>query len=200
MKASLVSKQKIAAVVAVFAVAVSPAVASAVSDTANTTINATVNPVISISSSTTVAVSLTPTAGGVVSSNSDTVTVSTNKNNGYNLTLANSDANTYLDSGTDTITAHTGTFASPTALGANTWGYAVAGAGGFSGSYSAETDNASSSTIWAGVPASGSPQVLKTTGAKATNDTTTVWYGVKANTSIDTGVYSDTVTYTATTN
>ncbi len=181
--------------------ALSPVVASAVSQTSSTTVSATVSAVISISTGSTVSIALTPTSGGVVSSASDTVTVSTNRTTGYNLTLADSDANTSLVSGSNTFTAHTGTFGSPTALANGAWGYRVVNAGGFGATaYSAETNNSSSTSTWAGVPATGSPVTLKTTGTTATNDTTTVWYAAKADTSQPDGTYTDTVTYTATTN
>ena len=182
-------------------VASSPVLASAVSQTASTTVNATVSSVISMSTSTTVAVNLTPTAGGVVSSASDTVSVSTNNTAGYVLTLADADSTTNLVSGGNTIGAHTGTQASPTALAANTWGYRVVNVGGFgSGAYSAEANNTSSTSTWAGMPASGSANTLKSTASTASGDTTTVWYGVKVNSTKPAGTYTDTVTYTATTN
>lgn len=178
-----------------------PIAASAVSSTASTTINATVGSVISISTGTTVAIALTPTSGGVVSSASDTVTVSTNNSIGYALTLANSDATRNLVSGGNTILPHTGTQASPTALATNSWGYRVVNTGGFGATaYSAESNNGSSTSTWAGVPATGSANTLKTTGATASGDTTTVWYAVKADSTKPGGTYSDTVTYTATTN
>lgn len=183
-----------------------PAAAFAAVDTKNTTINATIAAVISMTTSSTVAISLTPTGSGVVSSASDTVTVSTNNSNGYNLQVADSDATTTLVSGINTITAHTGTKTVATTLGTNSWGMAVPtgttgiGTNNFDASYSAETNNASSTSKWAGVPATGSPMLLKSTAATATNDTTTVWYAVKVDTSKPTGTYSDTVTYTATTN
>jgi spore coat protein U-like protein len=50
------------------------------------------------------------------------------------------------------------------------------------------------------MPASGSPFTLKTTAATASADVTTVWYSVAANATQPTGVYTDTVTYTALTN
>lgn len=192
--------KRLAYVGATSAVALSPLVAAAATSSANTTINATVNAVISITTSSTVTLNLTPTAGGVVTSSSDTVTVNTNRTAGYTLTLEDADATTTLVSGSDTFTAHTGTFAAPTALSNGTWGYAVASAGGFDASYSTETNNASSTSKWAGVPASGSGVTLKTTGSTATNDTTTVWWAAKANSSQPNGTYTDTVTYTATTN
>jgi hypothetical protein len=146
-------------------------------------------------------VSVTPTSGGVVSSSSDTVTVNTNNATGYALTLADSDTNTNLVSGGNNIAAHGGTFASPTTLGNNTWGYRIVGAGGFGGTaYTGETNQASSTSTWAGVPSSASPTTIKTTGSAASNDTTTVWYGINATSAQPNGTYSDTVTYTATTN
>src|SRR5690606_36552589 len=112
---------------AVLAVLALPVAASAASDTANTVINATVESTISVSSFSPVEISLTPSGSEVVSSASDTVTVSTNNSGGYTLTLVNADGDTDLVSGTDTISAHAGTPAVPTALVINTWGYAVAG-------------------------------------------------------------------------
>ena len=100
--------------IAVVGAVVAPVVASAA--TANTTINATLGTSISVSTSSTVAVSLTPTSGGVVSSNSDSVSVSTNDTAGYTLTLSDADTNTNLVSGGNNIAAHAGTQASPTAL------------------------------------------------------------------------------------
>ena len=179
----------------------SPALVSAASNTASTTISATVAPVISISTGSTVSISLTPTPGGVVSSASDTVTVSTNNTAGYTLTLADSDATTTLVSGGNSIGAHAGTQAVPTALAANKWGYRVVNIGGFGASaYSAETNAGSSTSTWAGIPATGSANTIKTTAATASGDTTTVWYGAKVDSTQPSGTYSDAVTYTATTN
>jgi hypothetical protein len=206
MKSNL--KQRVGAAVAAVAligVVISPAIASAASQSANTTINADVAAVISISTGNNVNISLTPTSGGVVSSASDTVTVSTNNTAGYTLNIADSDATTTLTSGSNTFSAISGTKTAPIALTNGTWGFAVAtgttgiGTNGFDSSYSAETNAGSSTTKWAGVPASGSPMLLKSTTGTATNDTTTVWYAAKASTSQANGTYTDTVTYTATT-
>lgn len=185
----------------VLGIAFVPLVASAATTSANTVINASINAVISMTTTTPVTISLTPTPGGVVSSSSDTVSVSTNNALGYFLTLADNDADTNLVNGANNIAAHAGTQASPTVLALNTWGYRVDTVGGFgAGPTSAETNNGSSTTTWAGVPATGSPNTLKTTSTTATNDTTTVWYGVRVNTTLPSGTYTDTVTYTATTN
>lgn len=192
---------RVAGTLALVAVLASPVVAAAATDTKNTTINATVGSTISMTTSATVPIALTPTSGGVVSSASDTVTVATNNSTGYNLTLADGDTNTNLVNGANTLGAHAGTFATPTALAANTWGYRVVSAGGFGASaYSAETNSGSSTSTWAGVPSSASPQQLKSTSTTTAGDATTVWYGVKVDTSKPSGTYTDTVTYTATTN
>lgn len=190
-----------ASVVAALAVVISPVIASAADDSANTTINATIASVISITTDGTVAIGVTPTSSGAATSAGDTVSVSTNNAAGYNLTLADSDTNTNLVNGGNNIAAHSGTFASPTTLATNAWGYRVDGAGGFgAGPTSAETNLADLTGSWAGVPSSASPQQLKSTSATATADETEVWYGVKVDTSKPNGLYSDQVTYTATTN
>lgn len=191
---------RVGAAIAVLAVAAVPLTMPASAITENTVINATIGSTISISNSTDpVSINLTPGGSAVVSSASDVVTVNTNNTTGYTLTLANADATRTLVSGGNSIAAHSGTLGTPSVLADNTWGYAIAGSP-FSGSYSAENNNTSSSSLWAGVPASGSPDELKETNATATNDQTTVWYGVRVNSSQPNGVYSDTVTYSATTN
>lgn len=193
---------RLAAATALVAVILSPVVASAISTTANTTVNATVSSVISMTTSTTVAIGITPTASGAMSSSSDAVSVSTNNSLGYTLTLADTDATTTLVSGANTIAADSGTQAVPSAsLTLNRWGYRVDSIGGFgAGATTAETNIASSAFKWAGVPATGAPNTIKSASTTATNDITTVWYGVKVDTSKPNGVYTDSVTYTATTN
>lgn len=185
------------AVTGVIVIALAPLAASAI--TTNTTVNAVINSTISMTSSGTVTLNVLPVSGGAQTSASDSVSVSTNHASGYNLSLANNDANTALVNGAATLTAHTGTFATPTALGVNTWGYAVAG-GAFDATYNILTNATGSTTKWAGVPASASPQILKTTAGPASGDATTVWYSAKVDTSKANGTYTDTVVYTATTN
>ncbi|HRJ06715.1 MAG TPA: hypothetical protein PK096_01855 [Candidatus Saccharibacteria bacterium] len=189
------------------AVASSPLTVSAIADTENTVINATVDAVISVTTGTPIAISLTPTAGGVVSSASDTVTVNTNNSAGYELTLKDTDTSSNLVSGGNNITPTSGTMAASTTLSNGNWGFAIAtGTTGaetnnFDASYSTETNNASSTSKWAGMPtSSGTAYKLKDTSTTATNDTTTVWYAARVNTSQASGTYTDTVTYTATTN
>lgn len=189
------------AVVSVFAVAISPIVASAATNNASTTVTATVDPTISISSSSTVGFNITPVSGGSQSSSSDTVTVDTNNQSGYTLTLADADATTTLVSGGNTIAAHAGTQAVPTVLANNSWGYRVDNVGGFGATTTtALTNVTSSSQTFAGVPASGAPNTLKTTATTASGDATTVWYSAKVDPTKPSGAYADSVTYTVTTN
>jgi hypothetical protein len=197
-------KQKLIRVVLLLAASAGfvgiPFAGYAATDSESTTINASIASVISMTTSGTVSISITPVSGGSQTSSSDTVSVSTNNAAGYALTFANADTTLTLTNGGDTIAAHTGTQASPTALANNSWGYAVATVGGFDASYSTLSNVTSSTTKWAGVPSSASPNTLKSTAATASGDTTTVWYSVKADTTKPNGTYSDTVTYTATTN
>lgn len=171
--------------------------------TTSTTINSAISSVISVfTSNGTVTANVTPTGAGAQTIASDTLTVSTNNTLGYTLQIADSDATTTMVSGSNTIAASSGTQASPVAQSVNTWGYRVDGVGGFgAGPTSGQNSAAISGTIkFAGMPANSSPNTIKTTSSTASNDTTTVWYGVAADTSQPTGTYSDTITYTATAN
>ncbi len=179
---------------------VAPLSVQAAVDSGTTTVNANLGSTISLTTAGPVTLNVTPVAGGSQTSASDTVSVSTNNSTGYNLTIENSDANTGLVNGSDEIDAHAGNFASPSALANNSWGYAVAGTGSFDGSYSALDNVTSSASLWAGIPANGDGDTIKTTADTASGDNTTVWFSVKADTSKPNGTYTDTVTYTATTN
>ncbi len=87
-------------------------------------------------------------------------------------------------------------------MSVNTWGYRVDGIGGFgAGPTSAQSSAAISGSIkFAAVPATGSPNTIKTTTGTASSDTTSVWYGIAANTTQPNGTYTNSVTYTATAN
>lgn len=170
---------KAAGSLALVAVLASPIVASAA--TSNTTVEATVASVISVSSTPTVAISVTPTSSGAEATANDTVTVDSNDPDGYNLTLENDATLTMAGSAGGTLAKTTGTYGTPAALGANSWGYRLTG-------FTAGT--------YAGVE--DAPQNIKSTTATANAETTTVTYGVKVNTSVPAGVYTDSVTYTAT--
>jgi len=192
--------KKVISLVLLVGLVSTPLTVFAATDSENTTINANLGSTISITTSGSVALNVTPVSGGSQTSASDTVSVSTNNSAGYTLTLADSDADTDLVNGGNTIGAHAGTQASPTVLANNSWGYRVDSIGGFSTGGAVESNVTSSTITYAGVPATGAPNTIKTTATTASGDTTTVWYAVKADTTNPNGTYSDTVTYTATTN
>ena len=185
--------------VAALVVAFSPALASAATQSTNTTVTATIQSVISLAAGTAPSMTVTPTGSGTLTSTSQTVTVNSNNVLGYNLTVADSDATTTLVSGGNTIAASANTTASPAALAVNTWGFAVGGLGTFDASYSTETNSTTSTSKWAGMPATGSPFNIRSTSATATNEVTTVWYAVEVDSTKPNGTYTNTVTYTATT-
>ena len=171
--------------------------------TASTTISSNISSVISLlSTSGTVNVNVTPTGSGAQTISSDTVTVSTNDASGYTLQLGETTAASALTSGGNTIAASSGTQTTPAVMSANTWGYRVDSVGGFgAGTTSSQSSAAISGTIkFAAVPATASPNTIKTTAGTASGDTTAVWYGVAANTSQPSGTYTNSVTYTVTAN
>ncbi len=199
------SKTKIAlATLGVVGLAAVP-VTGAFAVTSNTIVNGYIDASISITSSTPVEFHVLPTAGGTASTNSGTVTVSTNNSTGYNLTLSTVGTDQNLVKSVapaDTIAPTSGTYAAPADFDVNTWGYRLddSTAAFGAGPTTQETNAATSSFTWAAVPGSGAPQTIKTTTGPATSDVTAVWYGMKATTAKPSGVYTNTVVYTATVN
>jgi hypothetical protein len=158
---------------------------------------------ISVTSNGTVSLNVTPAAGGRCTIQSDSVAVLTDDSNGYTLTLADSGTNTALINGASSINATSGTFASPTALTADTWGYRVDGVGSFgSGPTTAQSNISPPSWLFAGVePSTSSADTIASTSAAADPaQTTTVWYGACADTLVASGTYTSQVIYTAVAN
>jgi hypothetical protein len=161
--------------------------------TSETLVEVVVNSTLSISSDAsggTVSLNVTPlvaddSTGGTLVTGNETITVTTNNPNGYTLTIENNDSNLNLVSGSDNIAASTAPFGTPAALSASgatgVWGFRLA-------SFAADT--------FAGVPANGSPQIISSTSAAASGDTTVVTWGVAVTTAQPAGTYSDTVIYT----
>ncbi|MBP6880255.1 hypothetical protein KBC31_01340 [Candidatus Saccharibacteria bacterium] len=176
--------------------------AQAASDTKSTTINAVIASTISMTTSGNITFNITPTGSGAQSNAADTVTVATNNSSGYNLKLSDADAATTLLNTPDTLTAHAGTLAAPTALANGTWGYHLDGAGGMGTGGAVETNLATSTLKYAGVKPLATPDTIKTTAAPSAGagDVSTVYYGAKVDTSKKSGTYTGVVTYTATTN
>lgn len=178
-------------------------ISSSQANAVSTSVNSSIGSIISVfTSSGTVAIDATPSAGGVQTIAKDVITVSTNDAAGYTLKIGETAASGALVSGANTIPATAGTFVSPIAEVANTWGYRVDGAGSFGAGPTTSVTNAaiSASIKFAAVPVTASPDTIKTTASTATNDTTDVWYGVAVNTATPSGAYTNSVTYTAVSN
>lgn len=155
---------------------------------------------ISLATSDTVALSLTPTATGVYTIDNDAVEVTTNSDDGFTLSIE-SDApdSSDLEGDDGVIAPVSGSPASPATLDMNQWGYRVDGMFGFgAGPTSAAQNQSSSSLTFAGLPLSGSPAILATLDESApAGIVVDVWYGVRGDTSIPSGAYTRTLTYTA---
>jgi hypothetical protein len=158
---------------------------------------------ISLTSSGTVNLNITPAIGGKCTIQSDTATVTTDDANGYTLTLADNTTNTSLLNGAATITATSGTPASPVALSGNVWGYRVDGLSGFGAGPTGSSSNvAPPVTTFAGVQSSsGTADTIANTSVPASAGANTViWYGACAGSTAKSGSYSTQITYTAVAN
>ena len=191
------------ALLAVGAVVLAPVAVGAASDTDDMEITVNGSGVLTVESATNaVTINLTPAPGGVFSSSSDVVTVTTNNSAGYTLTMKDKDSDANLvNLAADTFTPVSGNAASPSVPSAGKWGYAVAGVSNFDATYTAQTNQPYGSSKWAGVPTSGGSAVTLAdkSAAAPTGEATTVWYMAAADETQPTGAYKDTVTYTATT-
>lgn len=148
-------------------------------------------------------VNITPTASGNCSINSDSVQVMTDDSNGYTLTMSSSTSSSNLVNGGSSIGTAGGSLTSPTTLTTNTWGYRVDGLGGFGSGPTSAVSNASYpiTNTFANIEPVSSPDTIASTSTAADPAvTTTVWYGVCANSSIAAGTYASTVVYSAVTN
>lgn len=174
---------------------------AATTQSANTIINGLIGSTITVSSTGTVSMNLSPGGSSVTSIGKDTVTVNSNDVDGYNLTLnVNSATDDKLNNASagSSIVATSGTYASPAVLASNSWGYRVDGLGTFGAGPTAVVDSAASSALFfAKVPLSGAPQNIRSTTTTATNQTTDVYYGIQVDASKPNGTYTNTVVYTA---
>lgn len=138
-----------------------------------------------------------PGPNGSIAIGASNILVTSTTPGGFGLYLSGS--NTLFRNGDNTITdadkkiiSTTGTYGLPTALISNsttpaTWGYAVAGLGNFDESYSVSSP--SMTAKFAAVPATNSEQLIKAESSTVSNDTTTVYYGINANTNLTSGEY-----------
>ena len=157
---------------------------------------------ITISSLPSVNLTVAPDSSGRISSQSNSATISTNNSTGYTLQLSTTSTSRNLtrSGGSDTITPSSGTSGAPSALAANTWGFRVDNLGTFGSGTFLESNVATSSFSWAGVPALASPTTIRTTSTTASNEATTVWYAMRAASDKPSGNYVNTILYTAVVN
>lgn len=162
---------------------------------------------ITLTTSGTVNINITPGASTTCTVQSDAVGVLTDSSTGYNLTLNDSDTNNNIV-GTTTATpipAINALRTTSAALTANTWGYRIDDSGGalgttFGTGTTAQTNVAIGSLSinkFAKVPTSGSDQIATRSSAANPVVTTSVWYGICANLAVPADSYTDQVTYTA---
>ena len=155
---------------------------------------------ITLTSSGTINLNITPASGGRCTIQSDTASVLTDDTNGYTLTLADTTTNTSLISGGNTIPATSGSSSSPATLVPNAWGWRIDGLGTFgAGPTTAQSNIIPSSALFAAIKSSsGTADTIAATSVAANPAVaTTIWYGACANTSLTSGSYSSQVTYTA---
>jgi len=160
---------------------------------------------ITLGADASVAANVTPAAGTTTCSvGKGEIQVTTQSSTGYTLTMTDSDTDTSLKNGTTgTISATSGTAASPTALTANKWGYRVDGINGFGAGPTSIVSNGAIPTLnFATIPASSAaPDIIATTTVAADPYTSTfVYFGVCANPTLPNGAYSDAVTYSVVVN
>lgn len=160
---------------------------------------------ISLSSSGSVALDITPSGASTLCSvQSDSVTATTNSSTGYTVTVTDGDTATTLNSGGGaTIATTSGTATSPTTLTANKWGYRIDGIAGFGAGPTGALSSGSIPVLtFAGIPASnGTPDTVRTTSSADTGTVSTpVWYGLCVDSTITAGSYADNIVYTATVN
>lgn len=153
---------------------------------------------ISLSSSATVNLPVTPSASNSCTVASGTISVSTGSSTGYRLMLSSSTNDRALVDGAKRIEASSGTVTSPAILTANVWGFRVDGGNFGTGPTSAVSSGSIPALTFAGPPSNEAPAtIFSPTTVRPAPDVTTVWYGVCANTSQPSGDYSRVVTYTA---
>lgn len=156
---------------------------------------------ISLSSSGNVSVDVTP-AGSTTkcSVKFDNVSVTTGSSTGYSVSLSDGNSSNLMTGPvSSTISPVSGTDVSPVSLSANHWGYRVDGMAGFGTGPTNEATNSSVPALsFAAVPVSSSQNVIATSASAAnTPATTSVWYGVCADSGLASGTYTDDVVYTA---
>lgn len=153
---------------------------------------------ISVSSSGSVDLSVTPTITGACTVASDTVGVSTSSSMGYTLQLSSTSSETRLLSGENALAATGGSVGAPESITMNSWGFRVDGGAFGDGPTTAVSSGPALAALFAGVPSNVAPATIAAPSSfRSAPDNTTVWYAACATSAQLAGVYSGSVTYTA---
>jgi uncharacterized protein (TIGR02145 family) len=164
----------------------------------------------------TLSIPLVPSASGVYSTRKLSINVATNNPTGYTMTMSAGDSGNALTNPTastnNTLPAASGSVSSPSAIGLNTWGYAAPktqtnstgllpnDTSGFGNTYAEYTSVATLSDLYAGMPLVASPLTLKATAVSGNNDSTDLYFGVRADTTKPAGNYWGSIVLTAVAN
>ena len=160
---------------------------SAQAEEAESKVSLSVAPVISLSLQDTVAVEVTPTQDGTFSSNTATLSVSTNNETGYSLYMATGNGENTLTSQnpgiSNVISAVDGgdNGVTSSSFGNNTWGYNLS------------QEAVSSATTYKAVPTATGDTALISTSSPTEADTFNLTFGTKVDTSLPSGTYSNDV-------
>lgn len=167
----------------------------------------------STASQGTIQLNVDSTPSGSIALAKDTLNVKSNAPEGYKVYVAMardencaSDCNSlYKDKGSaseSSISATSGTFSTPAVLGSNSWGWAIdknavgAPENNFSTDYNTAVPDPT--VLWAAMPEKGQDQLLQTITTPNSEEgiATDIYYGVKANTALASGIYEGTIVYT----
>lgn len=123
--------------------------------------------------------------------------IGTDSPEGYTVTMRTKTDETALigDEVDDEIAAIDGTIEEPTKLTGNTWGFAIAGQGGFDDEYDLENPN--EDALWAGVP-NVETTIIDVNEPSYIASTRNVYFGGKISGSLASGTYKNTIVYTVT--
>ena len=161
----------------------------------------------SIGGSVNMNVNATPSGSMTVAK--DTLNIKSNVPDGYNVYIAMkrdetcvSDCNALKkEDSAASIPAVSGTFDSPAALSANTWGYAIskntigAPANNFDTSY--DTSVPDDDNVFAALPTKGNDQLIQSIDTPDSTDgiDAEIYYGINVNTAKESGIYRGTISY-----
>ena len=169
---------------------------SASAEETTSKVNLTISPVISLSLQDTVDLNVTPTQNGTFSSNTASLSISTNNETGYSLYMAtsngkntltsNNPSTTNVISAINTTTSDTGITSSN--FTSNTWGYNLSQA------------SPSSSTTYKPVPTTTGNTAIISTTSPTNTDTYNLTFGTKVDTTLPSGTYSNQVIVSAVAN